>query len=133
MSREIFHQFSELNNSACQNMGCSITGIPVLISEISLFPVLLLATLVHSYIKEEICLLMGGGEEERDFYPLVTSCEKTKCLIRLGSIPGCSVFVSVPETDLLTVAGSAMPESGRDATQRKLTCLCSLNPVPSQR
>lgn len=29
--------------------------------------------------------------------------------------------------------GSAMPESRRDAAQRKLTCLCSLNPVPSQR
>lgn len=104
MSREIFHQFSEVNNSVCQNMGCSITGISLLISEISLFPVLLLAMLALSSIKEEICLLMGGEEEERDFYPLVASCEKTKCLIRLGSIPGCSVFVSVPETNLLTVA-----------------------------
>lgn len=41
-------------------MGCSITGISLLISEISLFPVLLLATLVLSYIKEEICLLWEG-------------------------------------------------------------------------
>lgn len=96
MSREIFHRFSKLNNSVCQNMSCSITGIPLLISERSLFPLLLLATLILSYIEEQTYLLMRE-DEETDFCPHVTSHEGAQSLLRLVSISGSSVLVSIAE------------------------------------
>lgn len=62
VSREIFHQFSKCNNSACQNMSCSITGIPSLTLERSLFPFLPLNMAILSCLEEETYLLMMEEE-----------------------------------------------------------------------
>ena len=128
MSREIFHRFPKFNNSVCQNMSCSITGISLLISETAV-P---FAPFCHadSLLCWGINIYRWERRKREAFVLLLLPMNKNEVLCKacfntwMFSI--CLRCRDEPAYSGSLCEGSAMPESGRRETQRKLSEPCAV-------
>lgn len=128
MSREIFHPFSKFNNSVCQNMSCSITGIPLLISESSLFLCSFLPHLFFLILRNKL-ICWWEGRKRQTFVLMLLPMKKHKvpfkACFHTWNFSTCLHPRDEPTDRGCLCEGSAVPQRGRRKTQNKLCESCA--------